>query len=117
MGPGSISSLGPSSSCPYSARCVELEFSEVRIAPVQYPSGALLPSGGPGPLQRSRLKKMVGYPFCATRLRSGCRERCPPLATATAATTTHSAAAHTRSKVKRGTPAIYRQRTEDPDAG
>jgi len=32
----------------------------------------------------------------ATRLRGGCRERCPPWAKATAPTTTHSAAANTR---------------------
>ena len=51
----------------------------------------------------------VAYPLSqATRLRSGCREKCPPLATAAAATTTHTAATNTRSQVKPGTNASAR---------
>ena len=44
----------------------------------------------------------------ATRLLSGCRERCPPWAKATAPTTTHSAAANTRFQAKPGTSASPR---------
>jgi hypothetical protein len=43
------------------------------------------------------IKQTVGYPFQAIRLRSGCRKICRRLATATAATTTHSATANARS--------------------
>ncbi len=52
------------------------------------------------------IKQMMGYPFQAIRLRRGCRKICPRLATATAATPTHSTAAHARYQVTRGTPAI-----------
>src|SRR5687768_7327630 len=42
--------------------------------------------------------------FHAARLRSGCRETCPPLVNATAATTTHRMAVSARFHVKKGAP-------------
>jgi len=47
----------------------------------------------PGGATHVGMKKMVGYPFQATRLGSGCRVSRPRLATATAATITKSATA------------------------
>ena len=61
----------------------------------------------PGRATHVSIKEMVGSSsFQAPRLRSGCCESFPPLATATAPTTTQSTAVKTRNKVKKGTPAI-----------
>ena len=64
-------------------------------------------AAGRGGVPHAGMKQPAGIPrHAATPSRSGCRVSCPPLATATAATTAHTAAAQPRSNVRRDTPAV-----------